>query len=575
MPLLASLGHDIVISTFYGLQGSPMVWNGFTVLPASQHLYGSDVLNARVKREEADLLITLMDAWALEALPLVELKVAQWMPVDCEPLGMLDRDALRISGAQPIAMSRFGEAQLREAGFDPLYVPHAIDTSVFAPSPDREAARKANGLGGGVFVVGINAVNKDPYRKAMDAQIFAFARLHEKYPDTRLLVHSLMKDGIVSLRPLLENVGLADGSVIFSDQYAYIHGVIEQDSLAIWYSCLDLFSGCAMGEGFGLPILEAQSCGVPVVVTDASSMSELCGAGWKVRGQRWWNWNQEARWSLPLEDQIFRAYEQAYKRGPAYQKKQKAAREFALQFDAKRVLADYWAPALAALEKGRPVRAAGLSWKVETLADRMGPYHEESVEQALLALITEGCVFLDVGAHVGHYSLRASQVASKVIAVEANSAAAQRLHENIALNGIVNITVHEVAAWDSRCKLALYSPNGTARDGSMRIRDDRESQENHGAALGVPLDAILAGEEHIDVVKLDVEGADLHALRGMTGLIGRHQPVMFIEDHSIYGYYDRADLEALLTELGYSWADGGSYGGAAYLMCRPRKVRAG
>jgi hypothetical protein len=50
-----------------------------------------------------------------------------------------------------------------------------------------------------------------------------------------------------------------------------------------------------------------------------------------------------------------------------------------------------------------------------------------------------------------------------------------------------------------------------------------------------------------------VEGADIHVLRGLAGLLGRYRPVLVIEDHSLYGYYDRADLEETLTGLGYEF----------------------
>jgi hypothetical protein len=87
----------------------------------------------------------------------------------------------------------------------------------------------------------------------------------------------------------------------------------------------------------------------------------------------------------------------------------------------------------------------------------------------------------------------------------------------------------------------------------------------------------------LDLVKVDVEGADIHALRGMAGLLGRFGPVLLIECHDIYGYYDRADLEATLTDLGYgfevaasvstSWQPGiGVIGGVResdYLVARP------
>ncbi len=58
---------------------------------------------------------------------------------------------------------------------------------------------------------------------------------------------------------------------------------------------------------------------------------------------------------------------------------------------------------------------------------------------------------------------------------------------------------------------------------------------------------------HVDLVKLDVEGADLHALRGMKGLLDRCKPVLFVECHDIYGYYTRAELEETLTGLGYGF----------------------
>jgi hypothetical protein len=59
----------------------------------------------------------------------------------------------------------------------------------------------------------------------------------------------------------------------------------------------------------------------------------------------------------------------------------------------------------------------------------------------------------------------------------------------------------------------------------------------------------------------------------MRGLIDDHKPIMFIEDHSIYDYYDRKDLEALIDELGYDWTHASDFGGnAPYLIARPREL---
>ena len=77
------------------------------------------------------------------------------------------------------------------------------------------------------------------------------------------------------------------------------------------YSSLDVLLNPAMGEGFGLPILEAHACGVPAIVTDFTAMSEVCGAGWKVGYDRvrtplraWQAW--------PNVEEIVESLEQCY-----------------------------------------------------------------------------------------------------------------------------------------------------------------------------------------------------------------------------------------------------------------------
>src|SRR5213075_2465556 len=98
--------------------------------------------------------------------------------------------------------------------------------------------------------------------------------------------------------------------------------------------------------------------------------------------------------------------------------------------------------------------------------------------------------------------------------------------------------------------------------------------EGDGAVHARPLDDVLA-DVTPDLIKLDVEGADLHALRGMRETLARAKPTLFIEDHSIYGYYELADLKALLGELGYDWreiagflSDGRS---APYIVATPKE----
>lgn len=570
-PRLKSLGHEVAIAAFYGLDGARTQWNGIPVYPKGFDDTGADVLEGHARHFRADLVIILGDAFAQNPQVLSRLKTAVWGPVDCDPLGCQDRQVFEASQVRPIAMSRFGERMLADAGLVPFYVPHGIDTSVFRPG-NKAKYRKTLGLPRDAFIIGMNAANKDRARKGFPEQMAAFAGLHAMHPDTLLLIHSTPQPSLTgaNLTAIARNLGIQD-AIRWADPYSYAAGAYTAADMAAWYGCLDLYSGCSYAEGFGLPLIEAQACGIPVVTTDASAMSELAGPGWKVGGEPYWNEGHEAWWVKPNVGEIAAAYLEAYDGGAG--KRQRAAREFAAGYDADLVLTRYWKPVLEELqaeaESGdwhRIMRHSGLRWLVDDASpcgDMLGLGHEELLDPHVLGLLPEGGVFLDVGAHVGHYTLRAAGKASRVIAVEADPGTAERLGRNLALNSITNVTVHNVAAWDERTELHLHSPNGHERDGSTRVLAGGEGP----ATTAVPLDDLLAGEGRIDAVKLDVEGADLHALRGMAKTLARCRPALFIEDHSIYGYYERKDLDALLAELGYTWRDLPAYRG--YVIAQP------
>ena len=67
-----------------------------------------------------------------------------------------------------------------------------------------------------------------------------------------------------------------------------------------------------MGKVSGCPLIEAQACGIPVITTDASAMSELCGAGWLVSGTPFWTDGHQAWWVRPDVSDIEQAYEFAW-----------------------------------------------------------------------------------------------------------------------------------------------------------------------------------------------------------------------------------------------------------------------
>jgi glycosyltransferase involved in cell wall biosynthesis len=276
-----------------------------------------------------------------------------WTPVDAEPLSAGLVDFFEETKARPLAMSRYGQRIFAEGGVDAAYIPHGLPLDLFKPPEDRDALREASGFAPETFIVGINQANRSGLRKALPEQVIAFARFHERHPDSKLLLQMAMAHPKGQDLPLLlSKLGVPEGVAFFPDQGVYSGGVITMEDMPAIYGGADVWMGCAMAGGFELPLLEAQACGTPVICTDASAMSELCGAGWLVSGTPFWTDGHQSWWKRPDVPDIAQAYEQAWSaRESGMRLPAKPARDFAELYDADRVFGDYWVPVLAELEK--------------------------------------------------------------------------------------------------------------------------------------------------------------------------------------------------------------------------------
>lgn len=289
-PRLKALGHEVSITAFYGLEGSPLGWNGMTVYPRGGHAYGQDVIAAHQAHAKADITISLLDAWVFtpeaETWRKSGMRWVPWFPVDMEPVPPIIVDKCA-KAFQPVVFSRWAEKQCRKAGLDVRYVPHGYDPALLTPG-DQKAAREKLGLPQDAFVVGMVAANQGgvPSRKAYPQQVEAFAQLHAKHSDTVLYLHTRdgrhNENGAINLPELCEALGLVVGKdVRFCDQYYCSFG-FPDEHMPLTYRAFDVLTNVSLGEGFGIPIMEAQACGTPVIVGDWTAMSELCFGGWKV-----------------------------------------------------------------------------------------------------------------------------------------------------------------------------------------------------------------------------------------------------------------------------------------------------
>jgi len=353
VPRISSLGHEITIASPYTFGGTPLEWEGFPVLPCSRDTTGSDIFVANYEHTKSDLAVTLADPFGLMkcAPDLAQLNIAHWFPVDVDPLGEGDVMVLREGMGIPIAMSRFGEQVLSNEGTEPMFIPHGVDTSVYCPGDPQSYRDTIPQIGDDTFVIGLVAMNRDICRKSFGEQMLAFARFHRRHPDSFLALHtSPLNNPGLNLPGMAARLGIS-GAVGFPDSYSYDMGMVTEKQMATWYNGLDVLSLCSYGEGFGLPLVEAQACGIPVITTDASAMSELCGAGWLVSGTPFWSSGHGAWWKRPDTDDIDHAYEAAWIAWSEGQLPKKEARDFGLTYNADRIFGQYWVPAMKALEE--------------------------------------------------------------------------------------------------------------------------------------------------------------------------------------------------------------------------------
>ena len=166
---------------------------------------------------------------------------------------------------------------------------------------------------------------------------------------------------------------------------------------------------------------------------------------------------------------------------------------------------------------------------------------EKAIELHLV--MHEGETFVDVGANVGYYSLRiAKEYLSKgvtIIAIEAHPGNYKALTKNVELNDFKCITAINKAVSDHRGIVTLYE----RVDPKNRIRSEFYSLSNsfihesnfvrpEGRSLEIECDTLdnILGEQRVDVLKIDIEGAEVSALEGATRILKRLRKII-VEVH--------------------------------------------
>jgi FkbM family methyltransferase len=152
--------------------------------------------------------------------------------------------------------------------------------------------------------------------------------------------------------------------------------------------------------------------------------------------------------------------------------------------------------------------------------------YERGVQETFEVLLRPGDVVWDVGAHIGFFALLAARQVGEdgvVHAFEPSPTNRDRLEETLRLNNETKVRIHPFAVGRERGLRPLYGDNSAA---SLSPRD--------GSAIAVEcrtLDDLLAELGAPDLVKLDVEEAELDCLRGGRELLARVRPLLLVELH--------------------------------------------
>lgn len=172
--------------------------------------------------------------------------------------------------------------------------------------------------------------------------------------------------------------------------------------------------------------------------------------------------------------------------------------------------------------------------------------------QVFAALVKTGDTIIDIGAHVGYYSLIGARLTGKqgqVVAFEASPANAKLLKKNRSANKLKNITVEEQAVADSNGTVTFYINNSSSGDNSLVASENTKAV----TVQAVKLDTYCNQKKlKPNIIKIDVEGAENQVLAGMQHVLKQPQLRALFVEITLPANAQRSSAVATLQKAGFS-----------------------
>jgi FkbM family methyltransferase len=167
--------------------------------------------------------------------------------------------------------------------------------------------------------------------------------------------------------------------------------------------------------------------------------------------------------------------------------------------------------------------------------------HEEDIIEHFTP--KEGDIVVDIGAHMGRYTIISSKrvgANGKVVAIEADPSNFEMLKSNIKLNQLTNVTPLNYAVYSKETKIKLYLPE--VESGytiyntimSNRARTEDKFVEVNANTLDHLLQLKGIRQEEVNWIKIDVEGAEFEVLKGASNVLSKSKDIaLLIEVHGL------------------------------------------
>jgi len=362
---LKALGHQVAhLPMGRAIRGGKFNYGGILVYPSGEDPFSESVALEAYTDFKADMLIALKEPWIFSHIHKFALNTVFYVPIDHSPVSPSIIARLH-TAFRVLTPSRHGQRELKKAGVESTYMPHGCRTDIYKPL-DKAKCKQLFFFKPDDFVVGIVAMNRA--RKLISRQLRGFKRFLELNPDVKNAYLFLWSTITPSTRPEETPLGVADvgvnlipeianldlGEIVrWPDEKLVKEGLPEQSNewdMPKLYNSFDVLLHCTGGEGFALPLIEAQACSVPVITTEYSSAPEQVGAGLTVPASDYIIINTPGtRYALADIDKMAEALTKIY--NTDREKLARKARKFAEKYDWNRIFDLYWKPFLISCEE--------------------------------------------------------------------------------------------------------------------------------------------------------------------------------------------------------------------------------